>query len=46
MVPFLAGGVPNLGFNDLIFYANASGGEFYADGGLWLQTELVARESR
>ena len=40
----MAGGVPNLGLDDLIVDVNASGGEFNADGGLGLEAELVSGE--
>jgi hypothetical protein len=45
-VPFLAGGVPDLGLDDLIVDVDAAGGELDADGGLGVEAELVAREAR
>ena len=45
-VPFLAGGVPDLGLDDLVVDVDAAGGELDADGGLGLEAELVAREAR
>jgi hypothetical protein len=44
--PFLAGGVPDLGLDDLVLDVDAAGGELDADGGLGLEAELVAREAR
>ena len=44
-VPFLAGGVPNLGLDDLAVDLEGAGGELDADGGLGLEAELVAREA-
>ena len=42
----MASGVPNLGLDDLVVDVNAASGELDADGGLGLEAELVARESR
>ena len=44
-VPFLAGGVPNLGLDNLAVDLEGAGGELDADGGLGLEAELVAREA-
>ena len=44
-MPFLAGGVPDLGLDDLVVDVDAAGGELDADGGLGLEAELVAREA-
>lgn len=46
LLPLLAGGVPDLSFDDLIVDVDATGGELDADGGFRLEAELVARESR
>ena len=46
VVPFLTGGVPDLGLDDLVVDVDAAGGELDADGGLGLEAELVAREAR
>ncbi|BAT07494.1 Os09g0327150, partial [Oryza sativa Japonica Group] len=43
--PLLAGGVPDLGLDDLVVDADAPGGELDADGGLGLEAELVAGEA-
>ncbi|KAL8136729.1 hypothetical protein V2J09_002730, partial [Rumex salicifolius] len=43
--PLLAGGVPNLGFNDLIINVNAASGEFNSDCGLGFEAELITSES-
>jgi len=45
-IPFLASGIPNLSFDDLIIDMDATSGEFYTDRGFRFETELVARESR
>jgi hypothetical protein len=45
-VPFLAGGVPDLGLDDLVLDVDAAGGELDPDGGLGLEAKLVAREAR
>jgi hypothetical protein len=45
-VPFLAGGVPDLGLDDLVVDVDAAGGELDADGGPGVEAELVAREAR
>jgi hypothetical protein len=44
-VPLLAGGVPNLGLDDLAVDLEGAGGELDADGGLGLEAELVAGEA-
>lgn len=44
--PFLAGGVPNLGLDDLVIDFNAPGGELDSDCGLGFEAELVPREPR
>ena len=44
-VPLLAGGVPNLGLDDLAVDLEAAGGELDADGGLGLEAELVLGEA-
>jgi hypothetical protein len=44
-VPFLAGGVPNLGIDELAVDLERAGGELVADGGLGLEAKLVAREA-
>lgn len=43
-VALLAGGVPNLCLDSLRVDLDASRGELYADGGLGVEVELVARE--
>uniref|UniRef100_J3L2P5 Uncharacterized protein n=1 Tax=Oryza brachyantha TaxID=4533 RepID=J3L2P5_ORYBR len=45
-VPLLAGGVPDLGLDELVVDADGLGGELDADGGPGLQAELVPREPR
>ncbi len=45
-VPLLAGGVPNLGLDDLAVDLDAAGGELDPDGGLGLEAELVLGETR
>ena len=44
-VPLLAGGVPNLGLDDLAVDLEAAGGELDTDGGLGLEAELVLGEA-
>ena len=44
-VPFLAGGIPDLGFDCLSIDLDGSGREFDADGRLRVQVELIASES-
>jgi hypothetical protein len=44
-VPLLAGGVPNLGLDDLAVDLETAGGELDADGGLGLEAELVLGEA-
>ena len=45
-IPLLTSSVPNLSLNDFIINADAAGGEFNADGGFGLETELIASKSR
>lgn len=45
-VALLARRVPDLGFDGLIVDLDAAGRELYADGGLAVEVELIARESR
>lgn len=42
--PFLTGGVPNLSLDDLVIDTNTPSGEFYADCGFGLKTELITRK--
>jgi len=42
----LAGGIPNLGLDNLVINTNATGSEFNADGGLGFKAELIASETR
>ena len=42
--PFLTGGVPNLSLDNLIIDSNTPSGEFDADCGFGLETELIARK--
>jgi len=44
-VPLLAGGVPNLGLDDLAVDLEAEGGELDADGGLGVEGEAVLGEA-
>ena len=44
--PFLAGGVPNLGLDDLVVDMNTPGGELDANGGFGFEAELVLGETR
>jgi hypothetical protein len=44
-VPLLAGGVPNLGLDDLAIDLEIAGGELDADGGLGLEAKLVLGEA-
>ena len=44
--PFLASGVPNLGFDNVVVDTDAASGEFDTDGGLGLEAELVLCEAR
>lgn len=41
----MAGGVPNLGLDDLIVDLNGAGGELDADGGFGLLAELILGET-
>ena len=45
-IALLAGGVPDLRLDGLRVDLDAAGGELDADGGLGVEVELVARESR
>lgn len=44
-VAFLAGGVPDLGFDGFGVDLDGAGGEFDADGGLAVEVEFVAGET-
>lgn len=43
-VPFLAGGVPYLSFDEFIGDFDVSVSEFNSDGGLGIQTEFIVSE--
>lgn len=44
-IPFLAGGVPNLSFDELVSNLNVPVSEFHSDGRLRVQSELIPGES-
>lgn len=47
IIPLLAGGIPNLGFDDLIIIdMDAASCEFDTDRGFRFEAKLIARESR
>lgn len=46
MKPLLAGGIPNLGLDDLIIDVDAAGGEFHTDGGFGFKAEFISGKTR